>query len=334
MKNSKAKISVARLLTKKIPLKIGATQKNGLYKRFVGEISPGIFRDEPLSRHCTFQTGGKADFFYELKNLGELPKIIKFCKQNKLPIFILGKGSNVLFDDKGFRGLVIKNISEKIIFKNNTVTADSGVTIAKLVQESVKKGFGPLEKWIGLPGTVGGAVYGNAGCNGLETGEILKNATILSPKTGKIREVTAEYFKFKYRSSALKKTGEILLEATFKLKKLRRSSKEQQKIMVALSQIRLKKQPFGLSSGSFFKNPLPENSAGMLIEKAGLKGKTIGKAKISEKHANFLMNLGGARSADILKLAKLAKRLVKAKFGINLESEVRISDENGKRKRL
>jgi len=290
--------------------------------------------NEDLSAHCTFQVGGKADFFYELKDIEELPGLIIFAIKNHIPYLVIGKASNVLFDDKGFRGLVIKNISENIDFENNSVTVDSGVAVSKLVQEAVKKDLSPIEKWIGLPGTVGGAVYGNAGCNGLETKDILNSAMIFNPKTGKIRKVSGKYFQFKYRGSKLKKSGEILLKATFKLKKSKFSKDNQQKIMTELSRARLQKQPLGLSSGSFFKNPSAKNPVGMLIEKAGLKGKTIGKAQISEKHANFLLNLGGATSEDIFSLAKLVKRLVKAKFNISLKPEVQILDQNGKRKTL
>ncbi|MDD3861319.1 MAG: UDP-N-acetylmuramate dehydrogenase [Candidatus Gracilibacteria bacterium] len=287
-------------------------------------------KNEDLKNHCTFQTGGKADYFYELENADKLPKLLTFAKQKKIPYLIIGKGSNILFDDKGFRGLVIKNLTEKITFKkDNKVIADSGVLMAKLVQECVKKGLSPLEKWIGLPGTVGGAVYGNAGCNGLETKDILETATLLNSKTGKIKEVTAKYLQFKYRTSKLKKSDEIVLNATFKLSKSLLSSEEQKKITGQLSKSRLQKQPLGLSSGSFFKNPSTKHPAGMLIDKAGLKGKTIGKAQISEKHGNFLLNLGGANSADITKLAKLAKRLVKAKFNTTLTPEVKILTEKG-----
>ena len=287
---------------------------------------------EDLSSHCTFQTGGKADYFYELKNVEELPELIKFAKQKHIPYILIGKGSNLLFDDKGFRGLVIKNLTEKITFKGNHVTVDSGVVTAKLVQESLKKGLSPLEKWIGLPGTIGGAVYGNAGCNGLETKDILEKATILNPKIGKIKEVSVKYFQFKYRTSKLKKSGEILLNTTFKLSQSKLSAEDQKEIMMQSTKFRLQKQPLGLSSGSFFKNPSTKNPAGMLIDKAGLKGKIIGKAQISEKHGNFLLNLGGATSADIIKLAKLAKRLVKAKFKLELHPEVQILTETGKRK--
>jgi UDP-N-acetylmuramate dehydrogenase len=287
---------------------------------------------EDLKNHCTFQVGGEADFFYELSDLKDLPLLLKFAKMKKIPYFILGKGSNILFDDKGFRGLVIKNISENITIKTTTVEVDSGVSVSKLVMETVKKGLSPLEKWMGLPGTVGGAIYGNAGCNGLETKDILKSVTLLNPKTGKIKKVSAKYLALKYRSSKLKKSNEIVLKAVFQLKKSKLSSTEQKKIMAELSQNRLQKQPLGLSSGSFFKNPSLKNPAGMLIDKAGLKGKKVGKAQISEKHGNFLLNLGGATSTDILKLAKLAKQQVKAKFGLALISEVQILDPKGKRK--
>jgi len=287
---------------------------------------------EDLKNHCTFQTGGEADYFYELSDLKDLQALLKFAKEMKIPYFILGKGSNILFDDKGFRGLVIKNISENITIKNTTVEADSGVPVSKLVMETFKKGLSPLEKWMGLPGTVGGAVYGNAGCNGLETKEILKSVTLLNPKTGRTKKVSAKSLDLKYRSSKLKKSNEIVLKAIFQLKKSKLTSVEQKKIMVDLSHSRLEKQPLGLSSGSFFKNPSPKNPAGMLIDKAGLKGKKVGKAQISEKHGNFLLNLGGATSAEILKLAKLAKQQVKAKFGIVLVPEVQILDPKGKRK--
>jgi UDP-N-acetylmuramate dehydrogenase len=290
--------------------------------------------NENLKAHCTFQVGGNADLFYELENIEKLPASITFARKKRIPYLIIGKASNILFDDKGFRGLIIKNISNKIIFKKNLVTVDSGVSVSKLVQESFRRNLSPIEKWIGLPGTIGGAVYGNAGCNGLEIKDILDSAIIFNPKTGKSRKVSAKYFRFKYRSSKLKKSGEILLKGIFKLEKSKLSKNDRQKIMAESSKRRLYSQPLGLSSGSFFKNPSSKNPAGMLIEKTGLKGKTVGKAQISEKHANFLLNLGGATSEDIFKLAKLAKRLVKAKFAITLKPEVQILDQNGKRKTL
>ncbi len=288
---------------------------------------PEIIFDEPLGRYSTFQIGGPADFFYKLKSNDELSSIIDFCNGYRVAHFIFGAGSNILFDDKGFRGLVIKIETKNITIKGTNITADSGVLISKLLNESIKNNLSGMEKWIGLPGTVGGAVRGNAGCNGLETSEILTHATLLNPKTGRIHEANEKYFHFRYRYSKIKKTNEIILNATFKLSKREFSAEEQGKIMQELNRARFKKQPFGLTTGSFFKNPSTKKFAGMLIEKAGLKGKIIGGAQISEKHANFFLNIGGATSKDIIKLAHLAKRTVKRKFGIELEEEVQIISE-------
>lgn len=290
---------------------------------------PEILFDEPLGKYSTFQIGGPADFFYKLKSSDELSSIIDFCNGYHIPHFIFGAGSNILFDDKGFRGLVIKIETKNIFIKGTTITADSGVLISKLLNESIKNGLSGMEKWIGLPGTVGGAVRGNAGCNGLETSEILTHATILNPLTGRIHEANNKYFHFRYRFSKIKKTNEIVLDATFKLTKREFSPEEQQEIMRELNQARFKKQPFGLTTGSFFKNPSTKKSAGMLIEKAGLKGKTIGGAQISAKHANFFLNIGGATAKDIIKLARLVKRTVKRKFSIELEEEVQIVGSKG-----
>lgn len=291
---------------------------------------PEIILNEPLKNHCTFQVGGNADFFYILKYIERLPRIIKLAKSLKVPYLLIGRGSNLLFDDKGFRGLVIKNETTGIVFKNNEVTAESGVIVSKLVNESVKKGLSPLEKWAGLPGTVGAAVYGNAGCNSLETKDILTSAKILDPNLGRIKPVKNSYFKFKYRSSKLKKSNEILISATFSLKKSKLSKEEIADLIKEIHGSRIEKQPLGLSSGSFFKNPSKENPAGMLIDKCGLKGHQIGGAKISEKHANFLLNTGKATTKDIISLARLAQREVKKKFKFTLSPEVQILSDKGK----
>lgn len=290
---------------------------------------PEIKFHEPLGKYSTFQIGGPADFFYRLKNIEELPYIIDFCRTKKIPTFIFGAGSNILFHDKGFRGFVIKIEADKITFdkKNSRITTDAGVLISKLINESIKNGYSGLEKWIGLPGTVGGAVRGNAGCNGLETKDILVYAHLFDQKTLTVHEANAKYFHFSYRTSRIKESNEIVLSATFQLQKRQITEEEQKQTMHDIRKARAEKQPFGLTTGSFFKNPSPSQPAGMLIEKAGLKGKTIGKAQISTKHGNFFLNIGGATATDIIKLARLAKQRVKAKFGITLEEEVRIVPE-------
>lgn len=288
---------------------------------------PSIIKNEPLAKYSTFKIGGPADFFYRLKNTPELPRIITLFRKHKIPIFIFGGGSNVLFDDKGFRGLVIKIETQNLQVKKTAITADAGILISQLLQRSIKEKLTGLEPWEGLPGTVGGAVYGNAGCNGLETKDILTKATLFNPKTGKFHKVTKNYFSYRYRYGKLKKSHEILIDTTFKLKKRNISSQQQQKILEKYKTYRVQKQPFGFTTGSFFKNPSKTSPAGMVIEKVGLKGKTIGKAQISTKHGNFFLNLGGASCKDIIALARLAKRLVKAKFKLNLEEEVQIVGE-------
>lgn len=292
---------------------------------------PKIKFDEALGLYSTFQIGGPADFFYNLENQEELHSLVNFCHAKHIPYFIFGGGSNVLFDDKGFRGLVIRIATKNIKVKGTKITADAGVLVSKLLQESIKHDLTGLEPWIGLPGTVGGAVRGNAGCNGLETKDILTHAEIFNPLTGEIKEAKSEYFHFAYRYSKIKRTHEIVLNATFQLKP-RKISKEEQKEMIDNFRLaRGTKQPFGKTTGSFFKNPSTQKPAGWLIEEAGLKGKTIGKAQVSEKHGNFFLNLGGATSKDMLKLVNLVKREVKAKFGIELEEEVQIITEKGPR---
>lgn len=276
----------------------------------------------PLKKHSTLFVGGKADYFYELHDISQLPDLIKWANERGLPFLLIGGGSNIVFDDAGFRGLIIKNKSQNIAFNELEVTVDSGMTVAQLILEMVKHGLSGLEPWVGLPGTVGGAVRGNAGCNGLETKDCLIKALILDPITLEIQEVPTSYFEYKYRSSKLKKSPGICLNATFQLQKSPYTPEQQREIMKEIRSSRVAKQPFGSSVGSFFKNPSPTQSAGMLIEKAGLKGKIIGKAQISDKHANFLINLGGATSKDILDLANCAKTAVKQQFSIDLEEEV------------
>lgn len=291
---------------------------------------PNVIFDESLAKYSTFKIGGSADIFYKLTDTIELSSILKFCSAKKIPYFIFSGGSNILFDDKGFRGIIIKIATRKIAVIGNKIIAEAGVLISELVDASYKHGLTGLEKWAALPGTVGGAVRGNAGCNGLETKDILVNATIFDVETGKIETVNNKYFKFKYRYSNIKDTRKIVLDATFELKTRKISEKKQKEIIEQYKKVRKEKQPLGFTAGSFFKNPSPDNPAGMLIEKAGLKGKIIGKAQISEKHANFFLNLGGASSEDIIELAKLAKREVKAKFGISLEEEIQIIGTTGK----
>lgn len=295
---------------------------------------------EPLKKHCTFRIGGPADAFIEIKKFdfpsspkpkeSNLQALLKFLKTASIPHLILGGGTNVLFPDKGFKGVVIKITANKIRFKqaktSTTLIADAGTNLQILIKKAKEKGFHNLTQLTGIPGTLGGAIRGNAGANGLEIKDVLVSAQILNPKTGKITTKTPKSLKLSYRNSTLKKTNEIVLQATLKLSK----AKKYKTLVTKLNLKRIQSQPYGLSAGSFFKNPKPgdpKKSAGYLIEQCGLKGHKLGGAKISEKHANFIENFNNATQKDVLKLANFAKKEVQKKFSIKLEEEVQIIPE-------
>ncbi len=290
------------------------------------EKFPQVKINEPLKNWCMYHIGGPADYFYHLKDINELPELIGTASKNSIPYFIIGAGSNLLFHDNGFRGLIIRNETSNITISETEIIADSGVLISQLLKSSAETNLTGLEPWASLPGTVGGAVRGNAGCNGLECKDILAEATIYSPETNKMTTVDASYFEFGYRDSRLKRTQEILLTATFKLSK---SDTPDLEVEQKAKTHRTETQPAGFSAGSFFKNPTQKNSAGLLIDQAGLKGYTQGGAQISEKHANFIINKNSATAEDILALATLAKDEVQAKFNITLTPEVQILGETG-----
>jgi UDP-N-acetylmuramate dehydrogenase len=303
----------------------------------ITEIFPDTRLKEPLSKHCTIRIGGPADAFVELKDLKpktieNLKTLLKFLKKNKIPYLLMGGGSNILFHDKGFRGTIIKLTAKDLTFTKTTLTADAGAILQVIIAKAKTKGFHNLSQFTGIPGTLGGAVRGNAGANGLEIKDILKQVLLLNPKTGRTRTVKPKDLKFKYRYSKLKKTNDIVLQATLKLSK----AAKHKTLSTQLNAKRSQSQPYGLSAGSFFKNPdpspdKPHLKAGYLIDQCGLKGKRQGNAQISPKHANFIQNAGTlakpATQKDILKLADLAKKEVYKKFKIRLEEEVQIIPE-------
>lgn len=287
-----------------------------LKKRF-----PGLRKNEPLKNHCSFRVGGPADFFYELKNIEELPELITLAEENFIPYKIIGRGTNIVFTDKGFRGLIIKNLTAKFNVADKEIIADSGLPVSQIIKISIDHSLTGLEPLYGIPGSIGGAVWGNAGVPGVEIGSFVNNLTLFNVSDG-IHNIKKENLEFKYRWSSLQKTNEHILRVTLRLEK--GDNKQSKELIKQKDEIRRNKQPYGYTAGSFFKNPSKEKSAGFLIEQAGLKGHSIGEAQISPKHANFFMNNGHALAADILKLAKLATQAVKKKFGIELEMEVKI----------
>ena len=285
---------------------------------------PLVKQNEPLKNHCSFRVGGSADMFYELKNIEELPSLITFAEENAVPYKIIGRGTNILFTDKGFRGLIIKNITNKYSLDDEEISADSGVILAQIIQLSVSNNLTGLEALYGLPGTIGAAVYGNAGIPGTEIGSFVGNLTVFNTSDG-VREIAKDDVSFKYRWSSLQGSHDIILRVTLRLEKT--DKKPSENLSKQINEIRRNKQPTGYSAGSFFKNPSPDKSAGYLIDQAGLKGYSLGDAEISQKHANFFINRGHATAKDLLALMRLAQEKVKEKFKIELESEVKIIGE-------
>lgn len=291
--------------------------KHGIL-RFVN-IESQILRDHALAAYCTYQIGGKADWFLAAHSIEELLAGLEWAKENKLPSFVFGRGSNLLFDDAGFRGLVIRMEAKEIEVQGKEIVAEAGALCAQVVKAAADAGLSGLEAWNGLPGTVGGAVYGNAGCFGVETKDILVKAEIFTPETG-VQTHAVSWFEYGYRTSKLKREGGVVLRARFKLNAGDKEAIAEE--MKAIAKARIQKQPPGLSTGSFFKNPSVEQSAGWLLDQAGLKGFELGRMKISDQHANFFVNKGGATAQEVLVLEDYAKQKVFEQFGVKLEREI------------
>ena len=287
-------------------------------------MTEGYQKNQPLSLYSSFRIGGPADWFHQSESEKDLKEALVFCQEKKIPFLILGGGSNILFSDKGFRGLAIKIKNEKLKVRDNKITAKAGVFLNKLIKVAAENCLGGLEFLAGIYGTVGGAIAGNAGAWQENIGDKVKRVRILD-ENHQFKWLNQQACQFDYRQSRFKKNKEIILEAEFEL-----TRDEQSKIKQRIKEnlIKREKQPQEPSAGSVFINPKPE-SAGYLIEKCGLKGKKIGKAQISEKHANFIVNLGGAKALDVLELIALAQKKVKEKFKITLQPEIIILDENG-----
>ena len=276
-----------------------------------------------LSEYSTFRIGGPARYLIEVDNAEDLKKVIQKVLELNLQFIVIGGGSNILFSSKGYNGLVIVFKSNNTFSINdNLIEVDASVSLNYLINKL--NNYTGLEWAVGIPGTVAGAINGNAGAFGGEMSELIKQVKVLEVKDNQIIEknFSKEDCKFSYRNSIFKNNPNlIIISAILELKK---DSEEnvKQKIKNNLSK-RMSKQPKGFSIGSIFKNG-EDFFAGELIEKAGLKGLQIGDAKISDEHANFIINLGKATSDDVLELIKIVKKEVKEKFSIDLEEEIKI----------
>lgn len=278
-----------------------------------------------LSPYLTLRTKTTAAFYFEAETRTDLVKAKVASLKLKLPLMIIGGGSNLAILKDKLKYLVVKNkyIYKKIEFKNNHVllTVSSGYPVTKLAKELAEGGYEGLEYHLGLPGTVGGALFMNSKWTKPITyyGDPLILASLVDSQ-GKVKKVNRSYFNFAYDYSELQKTKDILLEAVFKLKKS--DPKKMLQHANFAMEYRKKTQPFGVfTSGCFFQN-INGESAGKLIDKAGLKGLRIGGFHVSDKHANFIINDGDGDPISLIKLIKLIKQKVKSKFGIQLEEEV------------
>jgi UDP-N-acetylmuramate dehydrogenase len=274
--------------------------------------------DKPLSQLSTFGIGGPARFFVEVQKIDELSTLLAYCYAQKLPYFVLGKGSNCLFDDRGFDGLVIHNKIAFCQFDWPLVHAGAGYSFSLLGTQTARKGWAGLEFASGIPGSIGGAVYMNAGANGTETCESLIEVTFINEK-GIVEILPRDQLTFSYRFSSFQQRKGVIASAKFLLQ----SSEEARKTQLKIIDYRTRTQPYkDKSAGCVFRNP-EMHSAGALIQQSGLKGKRIGGAEVSTLHANFIVNKGGATAQDILALATLVKATVKEKTGVDLEMEIR-----------
>lgn len=292
---------------------------------------PQTKQNVTLADFTTIKIGGQADLFYELNDIEQLPQLLTTASTLQIPVFIFGGGSNLIFNENGFRGLVIKIAANKIVIENQTITADAGALLSQVIQTAIKNNLTGLEKLTGLPGTIGGAARGNAGAFGTEIKDVLTSATIYNEKKG-IHEVDKNYFDFDYRSSKIKqnKGRDIILQVKLTLKKSEdHETQKAQTEIVEILKSRTGKQPSGKTTGSFFKNPNPELAAGYLLDQCGCKGLQVGGVQVSHQHANWLINLGNATQEDVIELAHIMRERVEDRFDIRLEPEVQFVSITG-----
>jgi UDP-N-acetylmuramate dehydrogenase len=312
------------------------------YDDFIKDF-PETETDKNLSALSSMGIGGAADLYLNVKNTESFSDAVKKARESHIPCVILGGGSNVIFADEGFRGLVLRVEARKIELEGkDIIAAEAGAALASVIQFALKNGLTGMENLMGLPGTLGGAVRGNAGAYGTEIKDIFDHALILTNKN-QLKEADAKYFNFGYRDSTVKKTNDVILKIWLRLKKdpattaaattaaaspttpgtpaaTAAASEKAKKIIIE----RTGKQPKGKCSGSFFKNPNKELSAGYLLDQCGLKGLQVGGAQVSAEHANWIINRGNATQEDILTLSGIMQEKVFERFNIKLIREVQL----------
>ncbi|MCM8710159.1 UDP-N-acetylmuramate dehydrogenase [Clostridium sp. SYSU_GA19001] len=303
------------------------------YKNFSSELynilsSEDVVIDEPMKNHTSFKVGGPADILVTPENYDEVVKIIKLCNDKNVPYYIVGKGSNLLVKDGGFRGVVIKLTKlDNIKVDNNKIIVQCGAELCKVSDAALKNSLTGFEFACGIPGTVGGAVTMNAGAYNGEISQVIQSA-LVADKEGNLITLNKEQLELGYRMSAVQKYGYTVLEVTFELSKGDYSKIKER--IDDLTRRREEKQPLEYpSAGSTFKRP-EGHFTGKLIEDCALKGYKLGGAQISDKHAGFVINKENATAKDILNLIEYIQATVKERFNVDLHPEVRIIGEETK----
>lgn len=301
--------------------------KDELFKKLEIYLGEGRVKKEfILAPYTTFKMGGPAEYYFVAETKDDLVAAAKASKKLNLKLTVLGGVSNSVVSELGIKGLVVRNsfrdfVVVKDLLDYAIVKISSGFSMSQLVKETVERGLSGFEYHLGLPGTLGGALYMNSKWTNPESyvGDSLIEAEIIS-SSGKVRVVSREYFQFAYDYSILQETREVVISATFKMKK--ESVEKLRQLSKKSLDYRKETQPFGVaSSGCFFRN-INGKSAGYLIDASGLKGYSVGRVFVSPKHANFIINKGGATSDEVKKLVTEIRKRVKSQHGVDLKEEV------------
>ena len=296
------------------------------YKKWASGLIKGrVLFDAPMRQFTSMKVGGPADSLFFPKGEDDLKKLVRYARRKNIPFFILGKGTNLVVRDKGVRGWVISLIQgmKKIESEGDVVEAEAGLPLQRLVQWTIQKGLTGLEPFFGIPGTVGGGLAMNAGAWGAELKDVLLSITLMK-EDGEVVERPRQKLKFSYRRLSLPPSG-IILKGRFQLKKGRKEEIFER--VKSYSEMRKRTQPLDYpSAGSIFRNP-KEGPAGRWIEDLGLKGFRMGQAMISDKHANFIINLGKATAEEVIDLMEMVERKIYEEKGISLEREVKVVGE-------
>jgi UDP-N-acetylmuramate dehydrogenase len=300
-------------------------------------LGDALLTQEPLRHHTTFRIGGPADFYYAARTPETLVAALRAAHEAELPVFLLGGGSNLLVSDEGFRGLVVRNACEQVDFDGTAAHVECGADFLDFIYQCRDHGLAGLEFAAGIPGSVGGALYGNAGCYGKDIGSFTIECTTSTLDGAKVETQPASWFEFAYRDSRLKREPRVLLSCLLQLQKGERAA-SQQEIDEKLEIRRVKHPQWRIepTAGSYFKNLPPDwqvqggklspgtrrVAAGQLLDECGVRGLRVGDAMVFAKHANIIVNAGHATARDVLELAEEMKRRVRERFHVELEEEV------------